>query len=79
MLNMEQAYRTLRNYVKGVHCLDWDKEAEVVTCVINDNYLEVQVHNDLCYRVTVTDDNTGDELYVKYLDLNQLYNFARKC
>lgn len=76
---MENVYRTLRNYVKGVHCLDWNKEEEVVSCVINGTYLEIQPCNDILYHVTIADDNTGDQLGVKCLDLNQIYNMARKC
>lgn len=75
MLNV---YRTIKNYVKGVQCLDYDKEVEVVSFVKNGNYVEVQVYNNMLYRVEVTDDNTGDEVFVKYLDLNGLYNLARK-
>lgn len=76
MLNV---YRTLRNYVGGVVCLDLDLDNEVVTCVINGKYLEVQNYNELLYMVTVTDDETGDELFVKYVDLNGVYRLAKNC
>ena len=76
MLNV---YRTLKNYVKGVACLDLDLDNEVVTCVINGKYLEIQIYNKMLYMVTVTEDETGDELFVKYVDLNGLYRLAKSC
>ena len=74
---MENVYRTLKNYVKGVICLDLDEE--VVTCVINGKYLVIQTYNELLYMVTVIDDETGDELFVKYVDLNGVYRLAKTC
>ena len=74
---MENVYRTLKNYVKGVICLDLDDE--VVTCVVNGKYLVIQPYNKMLYMVTVMDDETGDELFVKYVDLNGIYRLAKKC
>jgi hypothetical protein len=74
---MENVYRTLKNYVKGVICLDLDEE--VVTCVINGKYLVIQPYNKMLYMVTVMEDETGDELFVKYVDLNGVYRLAKKC
>lgn len=74
---MENVYRTLKNYVKGVICLDLDEE--VVTCVINGKYLVIQPYNKMLYMVTVMEDETGEELFVKYVDLNGIYRLAKKC
>jgi hypothetical protein len=74
---MENVYRTLKNYVKGVICLDLDEE--VVTCVINGKYLVIQPYNKMLYMVTVMEDETGDELFVKYVDLNGVYRLAKSC
>jgi hypothetical protein len=74
MLNV---YRTLKNYVNGVICLDLDLDNEVVTCVINGKYLEIQIYNEMFYMVTVMDDETGDELLVTYVDLNGVYRLAK--
>ena len=74
---MENVYRTLKNYVKGVICLDLDDE--VVTCVVNGKYLVIQPYNKMLYMVTVMEDETGEELFVKYVDLNGVYRLAKKC
>ena len=76
---MKNVYRILKNHVNGVICLDLDLDNEVVTCVVNGKYLEVQIYNEMLYMVTVTEDETGDELFIKYVDLNGVYRLAKSC
>lgn len=76
---MEMLNQTIKYYNKYVHAYNYDREYDVITFVNikNNLFYEIQIYDNKLYMVTVTDDLTGDELYVKYLTIYDIIKLLK--
>ena len=59
---------------KKVICYNYNEQIKEVSFVINDFWFGVTSTQNGLYKVVITNDQTGDELEVTVLTLNQLQN-----
>ena len=76
---MEMLNQTIKYYNKFVSSYTYDREYDVITFVnIKTNlFYEIQIYDNKLYMVTVTDDLSGDELYVKYLTIYDIIKLLK--
>ena len=76
---MEMLNQTIKYYNKFVSSYNYDREYDVITFVnVKTNlFYEIQIYDNKLYMVTVTDDLTGDELYVKYLTIYDIIKLLK--
>ena len=70
---MLKLMETLVNNKKAI-CCNYDEQIKEVSFVINEFWFGVTSEPNGLYKVVIANDQTGDELEVNVLTLNQLQN-----